>query len=78
MGAWFGVAESREIRRSIMKKIALAAAFAAAAATTASAGNIVEPMVEAPVVVEQATESSAGILLPLILLALVAVAVAGD
>ena len=60
-----------------MKKLVLAAAFAGAA-STAFAGNIAEPIVEAPVIVEEATSSSSGILLPLLLLVLVAAAVASD
>ena len=60
-----------------MKKLVLAAALAGAA-STAYAGNLAEPVVEAPVIVEQATSSSSGILLPLLLLVLVAAAVAGD
>ena len=60
-----------------MKKLVLAAAFTAAA-STAFAGNLSEPVVEAPVIVEQATGTSQGIILPLILLLLVAAAVASD
>ena len=62
-----------------MKKIALAAAFAGAA-STAFAGNMAAPVMEmTPVVVMEETaaaSSSAGLIIPLILLALVAVAVA--
>ena len=60
-----------------MKKLVLAAALSAAA-STAFAGSLDEPIVEAPVIVEETTGSSAGILVPLILLALVAAAVASD
>lgn len=60
-----------------MKKLALAAAFAAAA-SNAQAGNLSEPVVEAPVIVSEASDSSSGILLPLLLLVLVAIAVAGS
>lgn len=60
-----------------MKKLVLAAAFTAAA-STAFAGNLSEPVVEAPVIVEQATGTSQGIILPLILLVLVAAAVASN
>ncbi|TNF64171.1 MAG: hypothetical protein EP307_03480 [Rhodobacteraceae bacterium] len=60
-----------------MKKLVLAAALSAAA-STAFAGNLSEPTVEAPVIVEEATGSSQGILLPLLLLLLVAAAVASD
>lgn len=60
-----------------MKKLVLAAAMTAAA-STAFAGNYVEPVIEAPVIVEETAQasSSAGIWVPLILLALVAAAVA--
>jgi hypothetical protein len=60
-----------------MKKLVLAAAFTAAA-STAFAGNLSEPVVEAPVIVEEATGTSQGIILPLILLVLVAAAVASN
>ena len=60
-----------------MKKLVLAAAFTAAA-STAFAGNLSEPVVEAPVIVEQATGTSQGIILPLVLLVLVAAAVASN
>ncbi|PVA07681.1 hypothetical protein [Thalassorhabdomicrobium marinisediminis] len=60
-----------------MKKFALAAAFAGTA-STAFAGGMVEPVVEmAPVVVMEETagsSSSAGLIIPLILIALVAAA----
>lgn len=62
-----------------MKKIALAAAFAGAA-STAFAGNVAEPIIETPVavVVEETagSSSSAGLIIPLILVALIAAAVA--
>jgi len=62
-----------------MKKIALAAlAFTAIAATTAVAGNMAAPVMEmAPVVEEAAGSSAGGLLVPLIMLALVALAIAG-
>ncbi|MCU9840503.1 MULTISPECIES: hypothetical protein [Ruegeria] len=60
-----------------MKKLVLAAALSAAA-STAFAGNLSEPVVEAPVIVEETQSSSSGILLPLILLVLVGVAVAAN
>ena len=60
-----------------MKKLVLAAALSAAA-STAFAGNLAEPVVEAPVIVEETQSSSSGILLPLILLVLVGVAVAAN
>jgi hypothetical protein len=57
-----------------MKKLVLAAAFSAAA-TTAFAGNMSEPVIEAPVIVEETAGSSAGgIAIPLLLLAVLAVA----
>ncbi|MEX0283359.1 MAG: hypothetical protein AB3N23_01990 [Paracoccaceae bacterium] len=58
-----------------MKKLVLAAALSGAA-STAFAGNLAEPIVEAPVIVEETTSSSSGIWVPLILLVLVAAAVA--
>jgi hypothetical protein len=58
-----------------MKKLVLAAALTAAA-TTAFAGSYSEAVIEAPVIVEEASTSSTGMLLPLFLLALVAAAVA--
>ncbi|HBS49624.1 MAG TPA: hypothetical protein DEA05_05830 [Rhodobacteraceae bacterium] len=60
-----------------MKKLVLAAALSAAA-STAFAGSLAEPVVEAPVIVEETQSASAGILLPLLLLVLVGVAVAAD
>lgn len=60
-----------------MKKLVLAAALAAAA-SSATAGNLSEPMVEAPVIVEEANGSSSGWVLPLILLVLVGAAVASN
>ena len=57
-----------------MKKLVLAAALTAAA-STAFAGSIEEPIVEQPVVVEETQGSSAGILLPLLLLIAVAAAI---
>ena len=60
-----------------MKKLVLAAALTAAA-STAHAGSLADPIIEAPVIVEEATGSSAGVLVPLLLLVLVAAAVATD
>lgn len=64
-----------------MKKFALAAAFAGAA-STAFAGNLSEPIMDmAPVVVMDETagsSSSAGLIIPLILIALIAAAVAAE
>ena len=69
--------ESLEFLEVNMKKLVLAAALAAAA-STATAGNLAEPVIEAPVIVEQAQSSSKGILLPLVLLVLVGAAVASN
>lgn len=60
-----------------MKKLVLAAALSAAA-STAFAGSLADPIIEAPVIVEEASSSSTGIWIPLILLAVVAAAVAAD
>ncbi len=60
-----------------MKKLVLAAAMTVAA-SSAFAGSLADPIIEAPVIVEEATSSSAGILVPLMLLVLVAAAVASD
>ncbi len=57
-----------------MKKLVLAAALTAAA-STAFAGSVADPIIEAPVIVEETTGSSAGIIVPLIILALVLAAV---
>jgi len=57
-----------------MKKLALAAALSVAA-TTAYAGSLADPVIEAPVIVEETAGSSAGgIAIPLLLLAVLAVA----
>lgn len=60
-----------------MKKLVLAAALTAGA-SSAFAGNLAEPIVEAPVIVEETRSSSSGIWLPLILLVLVGAAVASS
>lgn len=60
-----------------MKKLVLAAVLATTA-TAGFAGNLEAPVVEAPVIVEETNSSSAGIVLPLVLLALVAAAVIAD
>ena len=57
-----------------MKKIALAAALSVSA-STAFAGNMDAPVMEAPIIVEEAAGSSAGIVVPLLILAVVAAAV---
>ena len=61
-----------------MKKLVLAAALTLAA-TSAFAGGMAEPVMEAPVIVEEsAGTSGGGLLVPLLLLALVAAAVASQ
>jgi hypothetical protein len=62
-----------------MKKLVLAAALTAAA-STGYAGNIQPPVMEAPVIVEEtnASSSSAGVWVPLVLLAIVAAVVIAD
>ncbi|MDT8328167.1 MAG: hypothetical protein RQ750_12405 [Roseovarius sp.] len=62
-----------------MKKLVLAAALTAAA-STAFAGSYAEPVIEAPVVVEEtaASSSSAGVWIPLALVAIVAAIVIAD
>lgn len=59
-----------------MKKLVLAAALSVAA-STAFAGNMSAPVMEAPIIVEEAAKgsSSSGILVPLLILAVVAAAV---
>ncbi|MEO1138766.1 MAG: hypothetical protein AAFW87_04845 [Pseudomonadota bacterium] len=62
-----------------MKKLVLSAALTVAASMSV-AGNLNEPVMEAPVIVEEtaASSSAAGIWIPLVLLALVAAVVAAD
>lgn len=60
-----------------MKKLVLAAALVAGA-STAHAGSLADPIIEVPVIVEDTSSASNGILVPLILIALVAAAVASD
>jgi len=62
-----------------MKKLVLAAALSAAA-STGFAGNMEEPIMEAPIIVEEtsASSSAAGIWIPLVLLAVVAAVVIAD
>ena len=57
-----------------MKKLVLAAALTAAA-WTAFAGAPADPVIEAPVIVEEANNCSGGIILPLLVLIAVAAAV---
>jgi hypothetical protein len=58
-----------------MKKIALAAALSVAA-STAFAGNMEAPIMEAPIIVEEAkaASSSSNIIVPLLILAVLAAA----
>ncbi|MHC0052067.1 hypothetical protein [Actibacterium sp. D379-3] len=56
-----------------MKKLALAAALSVAA-STAFAGNMVEPVMEPEIIVEDTSSSNGGILVPLLFLVLVAAA----
>ena len=58
-----------------MKKVILAAALIVMGSTS-FAGNMTEPVMEAPIIIEETaqTSSSSGILLQLILIALVAAA----
>ncbi|KNX40507.1 hypothetical protein ROTO_29570 [Roseovarius tolerans] len=62
-----------------MKKLVLAAALSAAA-STGFAGNLSEPVIEAPVIVEEtnASSSAAAVWVPLVILSIVAAAVAAD
>ncbi|WP_324752918.1 hypothetical protein [Roseovarius sp. Pro17] len=62
-----------------MKKLVLAAALSAAA-TAGYAGNMQPPVMEAPVIVEDtnASSSSAGVWVPLVLLAIVAAVIIAD
>ncbi len=62
-----------------MKKLLSASALSLVlAATTTQAGSLVDPVIEAPVIVEEAASSSAGAAVPLLLLALVAIALASN
>ncbi len=66
---------AERILEDIMKKLVLAAALTAAA-STAFAGSMADPVVEPVVIEEEAGSSSAGIWVPLLLLAVVAGAAA--
>jgi len=57
-----------------MKKLVLAAALTAVA-TTSFAGSYSEPVIEAPVIIEEAASSATGGFLPVLLLALILAAV---
>lgn len=59
-----------------MRKLLAASALSLSlASTSAVAGSLVDPIIEAPVIVEEAGSSSAGVIVPLLLLAIVAIAV---
>ena len=60
-----------------MKKLVLAAALTAAA-STAFAGSLAEPVIEAPVIVEETGSSVSGIWLLIALLVLVGAAIAAN
>ena len=62
-----------------MKKLVLAAALSVVASTS-FAGNISEPVIEAPVIVEEtaASSSAAGVWVPLALVAIVAAVIIAD
>jgi hypothetical protein len=62
-----------------MKKLVLAAAFSAAA-SAGFAGNVEEPVMEAPVIVEEtnASSSAAAVWVPLTLLAIVAAVIVAE
>jgi len=57
-----------------MKKLVIASAFVAAA-STASAGSMADPVIEAPVIVEETAGSSGGMIIPLLLFVALAIAV---
>lgn len=61
-----------------MKRILLSAATAALFVSQAHAGGMAEPMMEPEIIVEEAASSSGGFIVPLILLALVAIAISND
>lgn len=61
-----------------MKKFALAAAVTAATLSAANAGALVDPIVEPEIIIQEAgTSSSAGILIPILLLIMIGVALSG-
>lgn len=64
---------ARTFWREIMKKLVLAAALTASA-TAGFAGAPADPIIEAPVIVEEAAGTSGGVVLPLILLAVLVAA----
>lgn len=69
---------SSNVWGNTMKKILLSAAAVALISGQAFAGGMAEPMMEPEVIVEEAASSSGGFILPLILLALVALALANN
>src|SRR6056297_1613079 len=80
--SWVPAVENRRqanIWRINMKKLVLAAALTGAA-SFASAGTYEEPVIEEPVIVEEteASSSAVGVVIPLVLLAIVAAAIAAD
>lgn len=60
-----------------MKIVAASALCLALSTAHLSAGALSDPVIEAPVIVQEAASSSSGILVPLLLLAVVAIAVSG-
>ena len=60
-----------------MNKLALAAALSVAA-TTSFAGGLDEPIIEAPIIVEETGSSAGGILVPILLLILIGAAVSAS
>jgi len=62
-----------------MKKLFIASAMSCAlAATTVSAGSYADPIIEAPVIVEEAESSSSGALIPILLFVVIAAALASN
>jgi len=57
-----------------MKKLALAAVLSAVASTSAFAGGLEEPIVEPVIIEEDTSGTNAGWVVPVVLLALIAVA----
>jgi hypothetical protein len=57
-----------------MKKIAIAVAVVAAATVAAQAGSLVDPEVTTVTIVDETPSSTGGIIVPLLLLAILAVA----
>jgi len=56
-----------------MKKVAIAAVVASVFASSAFAGNIIEPIIEPQIIVEETSSSSAsGLIIPILLIAVIA------